>query len=421
MTQPTPSFTADSSYAGSEATFHLSELFYSRTDPRGVIKAGNCVFQRVAGYEWEEMLGAPHKLIRHPDMPKGVFQLLWDRLKAGKPTGAYVKNRCKSGRYYWVFALIAPAEGGYISTRLKPSSELFGTVSALYADLLQREKSEGLSPRDSAEALQAAIKARGFSTYDAFQSHALATEYASRAQQTGGEIDALQRRFRDMAGAIAQVGVETTDMTEAFKAIRTVPMNMRIIASRLENAGGPISAISVNYSQMLEEMTTWVRTFVDGEACVFARIRDAILKGQFLSFSTALESEMIAGFGTRAAACPERIDVDAEIAEIESHRRTFLEETATSLDSVEAEAKRFARSVLDMKRYVTGLSSTRMMCKIESAALSNSGTALVGIVEQLDACQKEIEQRLARMVELNAVIQGNTAQLRSMLRGRRAA
>jgi aerotaxis receptor len=415
MTQLTPQFTADSSYASSEAQFHLTELLYSRTDPRGVIKAGNSVFQRVANFGWEELLGAPHKIIRHPDMPKGVFQLMWDRLKAGKPTGAYVKNRCKSGRYYWVFALVSPMEGGYISTRLKPSSELFASVKNIYSDLLRREQTEGLSPIDSAAALTAAIRSKGFSNYDTFQSRALATEFEARARHTGNEIDPLQRRFLDMARAIEQVQVETSEMTEAFKAIRTVPMNMRIIASRLENAGGPISAISVNYSQMLEEMSTWVKTFVDGETCVFARIHDAILLGQFLSFATVVEHEMIGVFQNTAATYPDTIDVDAEVTEVSKHRKAFLDETVRSLDSVEVEAKRFARSVLDMKRYVTGLSSTRMMCKIESAALSSSGTALVGIVEQLDACQKEIEQRLARMVELNSVIQGNTAMLRSML------
>ncbi len=415
MTEHTQQFTADTSYSGSEAPFHLTELFYSRTDPRGVILAGNSVFQRVAAYDWEDLIRAPHKIIRHPDMPKGVFQLMWDRLKEGKPTGAYVKNRCKNGRYYWVFALVSPADGGYISTRLKPTSKLFETVSVLYSDLLSREKSEGLTPRESTDVLLAAIKAQGFSNYDSFQSHALATEFEARARQTGQDIDPLQRRFLDMARAIGQVQVETNEMTEAFKAIRTVPMNMRIIASRLESAGGPISAISVNYSQMLEEMSTWVKTFVDGDTCVFARIRSAILRGQFLSFATALEHEMIDVFRNTAATYPKSIDVEAEIAEVAAHRKKFLDETMGSLQSVEAEAKRFARSVLDMKRYVTGLSSTRMMCKIESAALSNSGTALVGIVEQLDACQDEIEERLARMVELNSVIQSNTAMLRSML------
>jgi hypothetical protein len=196
-------------------------------------------------------------------------------------------------------------------------------------------------------------------------------------------------------------------------------MNMRIIASRLESAGGPISAISVNYSQMLEEMSTWVDTFVDGDACVFARIRDAIFKGQFLGFATQIEREMIGIFEEErekfGAVYPSNVSTETEAACCEEVRNSFLEATAGSLGDVETEAKRFARSVLDMKRYVTGLSSTRMMCKIESAALNNSGTALSGIVEQLDACQDEIERRLARVVELNSVIQGNTAMLRSLI------
>ncbi|MBN7787277.1 PAS domain-containing protein [Ponticoccus gilvus] len=418
MTEHTPRFEADSAYASSEAQLHLSELFYSRTDDRGVIKAGNTVFQRVADFEWGDLIGAPHKIIRHPDMPKAVFHLLWDRIRAGKPTGAYVKNRCKTGRYYWVLALVSPAEGGFISTRLKPSSPLFDSVRDIYQAALAREAGGALSPADSAEALLADIRSAGYANYETFQSHALATEFEARARQLGRPLDPFQKRFLDMAKAIAQVQVETSEMTEAFKAIRTVPMNMRIIASRLENAGGPISAISVNYSQMLEEMSTWVKTFVDGEACVFARIRDAIFTGQFLGFASAIEEEMIEVFGKEIRnfpdAYPPTVAASREVEEVEAHRRQFMDQTAASLTAVEAEAKRFARSVLDMKRYVTGLSSTRMMCKIESAALSESGTALVGIVEQLDACQNEIEQRLARVVELNSVIQGNTSMLRSL-------
>jgi aerotaxis receptor len=90
MTELNPQFIAEASNSTSEALFHLSELFYSRTDERGVIEAGNSVFQRVAGHEWDDLIGAPHKIIRHSDMPKGVFQLMWDTLKDGQPMGAYV-------------------------------------------------------------------------------------------------------------------------------------------------------------------------------------------------------------------------------------------------------------------------------------------------------------------------------------------
>ncbi|KUF12693.1 PAS domain-containing protein [Pseudoponticoccus marisrubri] len=413
MTDLSPSLVNDAS--ANEASFHLNELFYSRTDTRGVIRAGNSVFHRVAGFEWEELIGAPHKIVRHPDMPRGLFHLMWERIKDGRPTGAYVKNRRKCGRFYWVFALVSPTEGGYISTRIKPSSPLHRMVTELYAEMARREQAQGVSPADSAAWLRATLREKGYPNYEMFQADAIAAEYEARARQLGQPVGQVQKRFLDMSRAIGEVQRETSEMTEAFKAIRTVPMNMRLIASRLENAGGPISAISVNYSQMLEEMTTWVNTFVDGEACVFAKIRDAIRLGQFLGFASVVEKEMIEIFQEIEASYPDSIDIGAEVALLEEHRKMYLDMTGDALMSVEREARRFARSVLDMKRYVTGLSSTRMMCKIESATLSGSGTALNGIVEQLDDCQNEIEQRLARIVELNSVIQNNTAMLRSLI------
>ena len=151
MSELDPAF--PSGVSKSEATFQVNEAFYSRTDKRAMIKAGNEVFQRVAGHEWPELLGAPHKLIRHPDMPKGVFHMLWERLKAGQPTGAYVKNRRICGRFYWVYALVAPTEDGYISTRIKPVSPLRAEVEALYAAMLKHEQ-DGMSPADSAGTLQ---------------------------------------------------------------------------------------------------------------------------------------------------------------------------------------------------------------------------------------------------------------------------
>lgn len=414
MTELSPQFAAEAKTATSEALFQLSEMFFSRTDERGVILAGNEVFHRVSGYDWDELLGAPHKIVRHPEMPRGAFEFVWAKLKAGETVAAYINNKRKDGRFYWVMALMSKTEGGYLSTRIKPTSEHHQTMVQIYKEMLA-EEAKGMSPKDSADLLLSKLQERGFNSYAAFQATAIAAEFEMRARGLGRPVDQLQKRFLDMSRAIEQVQVETTEMTEAFKAIRTVPMNMRIIASRLENAGGPISAISVNYSQMLEEMSTWVSTFVDGDACVFARIRDAILQGQFLGFAMALENEMGDSFRNSGAAYPEEVVMENEIAQLEKMRRKYLEQTAEALSSVENEAKRFGRSVLDMKRYVTGLSSTRMMCKIESASLSNSGTALSGIVDQLDACQNEIEQRLARIVELNSVIQGNTSMLRSLI------
>ena len=368
----------------------------------------------ISGFGWQELKGAPHKVVRHPDMPKGVFQLYWDRLKAGKQVGAYVKNKTKDGRFYWVFAVAWPIEGGYLSVRIKPHSELFQSVIQIYEDLREAERDGGLTPQKSSERLVERLKEAGYSSYEAFMSAALAGEMEERSRAVSRPLDQRQQRFLTMARTILQIREETDRMTEIIKAIRTVPMNMRILASRLENAGGPISAISVNYGSMLDEMASWVRGFIEGGDSTYNRMLNTIQRGQFLVCAASLQREMSTLFeqDMRAAKDISALTEDRETLEREavSYNKAAIE----ALKVVEIEATRLGRSVLDMKRYVTGLSSTRMMCKIESAALSGSGDSLSGIVDQLDAGQDEIEARLAKIVELNTVIQSNTAMLRAM-------
>lgn len=115
----------------------------------------------------------PHKLIRHPDMPKGVFQLFWDALNRGEPIGAYVKNKASDGLHYWVFAVAMPFYDGFLSVRIKPSSEILQIIEAEYADLLQRERKDGLKPSESAEILMGRINALGFANYSSFESECL--------------------------------------------------------------------------------------------------------------------------------------------------------------------------------------------------------------------------------------------------------
>ncbi|AUC52524.1 chemotaxis protein [Sagittula sp. P11] len=400
--------------SGGEVPFDPGELFYSRTDDRGIIAEGNQVFRRISGFGWSELKGAPHKLVRHPDMPKGVFYLFWDRLKSGKKMVAYVKNRTKDGRHYWVTALTWKIPEGYMSVRLKPTTDLRAEVEAIYKDLLNAEQNDGVTPEQSAERLLAKIAEMGFVDYDAFMAHALRTEMENTSKLVHMPLTPMQQRFFAMFDTISELGAEVEGLVEVIRAIRTVPMNMRILASRLESSGGPISAISVNYSQMLEEMSTWIKQFAEGPDCTFARIKSAIQQGQFLVCASSMQSSMSVYFEKDLAGAKDitALSQDKETLEREAHR--FQTEAQESLKLIESEVRRLSRSVLDMKRYVTGLSSTRMMCKIESASLGDSDTALNGIVEQLDERQDEIERRLARVVELNSNIQGHSAMLRSM-------
>ena len=132
MSAPSPKPSLHSE--GSELIYGFDELIYSRTDPRGVIVSGNDVFERLSGVPWRELIGSPHRVIRHPEMPKGFFHLFWSMLKSGEPAVGYVRNRNVNSGYYWVLAAAIPSEGGYFSVRMRPSTDLSG-INFQYSDI----------------------------------------------------------------------------------------------------------------------------------------------------------------------------------------------------------------------------------------------------------------------------------------------
>jgi PAS domain S-box-containing protein len=131
---------------GTERSFSADELIVSKTDPRGVITYANDVFLRVSGYELDEVLGQPHNLIRHPDMPRAVFKLLWDGLAARQEVFAYIDNLAADGAHYWVLAHVTPSYGargelvGYHSNRRRPAPSAIARVQPLYRALLAEER-----------------------------------------------------------------------------------------------------------------------------------------------------------------------------------------------------------------------------------------------------------------------------------------
>ncbi len=131
---------------GVERFFDKDEIIVSKTDLKGRITYANDVFLKVAGFTEQEVLGEPHSIIRHPDMPRCVFKLLWDTLEQGKEIFAYVVNRCKNGDHYWVFAHVTPSRDangniiGYHSNRRVPDPEIVkDTIIPLYKQLIEVE------------------------------------------------------------------------------------------------------------------------------------------------------------------------------------------------------------------------------------------------------------------------------------------
>lgn len=125
-----------------------NDLIVSRTDGRGILQYVNKTFLNISGFALPELLGKPHSVIRHPDMPRCVFKLLWETISSGQEIFAYVKNLCKDGSFYWVFAHVTPTFDingsviGYHSNRRAPDRESLKKVEELYHKLLFLEKEE---------------------------------------------------------------------------------------------------------------------------------------------------------------------------------------------------------------------------------------------------------------------------------------
>ncbi len=387
-----------------EAPFGLEEVFFSRTDSRGVIQAGNQVFSRVAGFTMEEMVGAPHKIVRHPDMPRGVFQILWDQISAGNTVGAYVKNRAKDGPYYWVFAVVSPCEDGYLSARIKPTSALHTVVEAEYANLLLAETEQELTPQESAEILLARLNELGFADYEAFCGHALNEELKARDLGLGRPVDPRLTSFNEMLEAAGKLVGETASLVQDFDATRTTPHNLRVIASRIEPAGGPVTVLSENYGVMSREMSRWFESHVMSTNSEFSAIKGIVNRAMFMETLARILAECSTQL-TQEIPPDDSICAREEIRILSALEKTQMGHARSSLRAVAQEAGRIMTACETMHRQFLGLTTTRVLCKIESARLGPEGNSLDAIIDELGVFQDRISKRLETMAGLGRSIQ----------------
>jgi len=155
-----------------EYTMGENDFIVSKTDKRGKITYCNEIFMQMAKLPESELLGKPHSIVRHPDMPKVVFKLLWDYIQNGNEIFAYVKNMAADGSYYWVYANVTPSYDsnnniiGYYSVRIQPNQRALNEViKPLYEKLKAMEASGGIAASEAY--LNKLLQEKGVS-YDEF-------------------------------------------------------------------------------------------------------------------------------------------------------------------------------------------------------------------------------------------------------------
>ncbi len=177
-----------------EIKFSKKKFIISKTDIKGKIIFINKNFSDISHYSEEELIGAPHNVLRHPDMPRAVFYLVWKTLLSGRPISGVIKNLAKDGRYYWVIADLEPKfdKDGHIialtAFRRAAPQDVIDTVEDLYATMLSIEKKHGME--QSVAYLQGFLEEHEM-TYDNFMQELIKPK---------GIISVLLNAFKKMFG-----------------------------------------------------------------------------------------------------------------------------------------------------------------------------------------------------------------------------
>ncbi|WP_238366683.1 PAS domain-containing protein [Mesobacterium pallidum] len=368
--------------------YGLDDLFISRTDERGTIRAGNNAFVRISGYDWSQLRKAPHKIIRHPDTPRGVFSLFWDRLREGKPVGAYVKNRAADGRYYWVFAIAMPVEGGFISVWMKPCSAMHDRIMALYRVLLSYERDRALKPEDSRDTLLQHLGEQGFASYDAFMAEAIRAEVAARAEALGKPMPPLLEDVGHLQDTVTRMEKDLAAVRASVYEIRSTPFNLRIQASRVGDIGIPMQVISQNYGLLAKDIE---EVNAQMQEAVTAAAREVEVDG-FAVAAAGLMGEAARQFRAQSD-WPDGVEAEAEIAAFEREITRF----AARGDGLKRQMEALLATLRQLRRVVSGLAVVRVMCRIEAAGIADDSGGIGEVTSRLLKFQRDMVAQIDRM------------------------
>lgn len=308
-----------------ESPFGVDELFFSTTDRRGVIRAGNDIFVRVSGHPEDRLIGSAHNIIRHPDMPRAVFRMVWDALLAGAPIAGYVKNMAADGSHYWVMSAWVPLGDGFLSVRLKPTAGLLATVEPIYREvraLERRLEESGVRRRDVADRsvprLMELIAAAGFPDYAAFARHALPLEIRARraalagaagrddppAGAASGALAAAGRHLDDLFDGLAVFTAAAGALDEGTRFIHELADGVRLNAlnafaatRRLSAGRATLGLVADRMSRCAEAMAAAVAGFLEEVAPTMDALHDveyriAMMKAEIdMAIAFALELE----------------------------------------------------------------------------------------------------------------------------------
>lgn len=439
--------TADVILIDQPREFAVDEIFFSTTDPRGIITSGNEVFVRISGYTPDELIGKAHNIIRHPHMPQAAFRLVWDRLKAGKMVAALVKNRANDGRHYWVVALITPAPNGYLSVRFKPTGPFLAKVEPLYARMSEAEQSARAAGADlaatmdaGARVLEEGLRAAGFADFDSFMRVLLCEELKARdealvrenrrvvrqltsdgqagagAKQRAGlaevysagclayeHLNRLYARLDSFVALNATLDRKSSFVNNLTDELRLASMNVALASSRLGGEGQGLGVISRHMGDTSTDVATAVTGLVSGINTLSANLRVVI----FNLAAARLQIEMLLSF------VHELVGAKSEVGDRQNLIKLLHEafsgtmgQASEALHELESKAHSLNAMSHDLERHMVSLQVAQLGGVVESTRLSAQhgfGDIFAHIREQIENTRNELGELGEALNQLDAL------------------
>ena len=242
-----------------EHVFAADELFFSTTDSHGRIRRANSTFMRLSGYPRGALVGRAHNVVRHADMPAGLFRSIWDAIEEGRAASAYITNRSSDDGHYRVFATIVPSGSGYLSVRTLPMlTDLRDDVEAAYArvrDVEEASAAAGSTRREVAAAGQAAFQAElqalGYADAIDFTRRVLVAEVGALLTHGVGIPDSPQAE-----GPVARILAAMSRIESETAGLVGILQEGQRLVDLLGRRAGEIEALSSRLSALREAMRT---------------------------------------------------------------------------------------------------------------------------------------------------------------------
>ncbi len=369
-----------------EFQFDGSRSIYSTTDLKGRITYANPYFIEVSGFSEEELIGSPHNMVRHPDMPPAAFGDLWATIKSGLPWTAMVKNRRKNGDYYWVQATVTPimANGvatGYISVRTKPSREQVDAATKLYKK--EMENPGHLALRQG-QVVRGGLLGRLIARSQLSLGQRIAFAQSLLLLICGGigwaawsSETIVASGLHIWLSALAAAAMTVTALSWYFLASKIVaPINM-VLKTAQGIAGGDLTAsIVVERTDEIGQMIRAVRQVNTNLQCIIGDVRD-----NFATMQTATREISVGNTDLSA-----RTDSQA----------AALEETAASMEQLAATVQKNAEHT----NQGSGLAGSAM------ATAKKGGEIMTKVVSTIN----EISESAAKISDIVGIINGIASQ-----------